>query len=241
MTSSSPNVHADARVGRASLHASVVVRAGATIEDGCQLEENVVVCEGTMLRRGVHVMPGAVLGRPPFATAAATRPLQPTLPPLEIGEGSVIGSNAVIYRGSRIGREVLIGDLAALREECEVGDRTLIGRAVTVNYGTKIGARCKIMDLTHLTGNMLLEDDVFVSAHVSSANDNRMWEGKYAEESIHGPILRRACSIGLGAVLLPGIEIGERAVVAAGAVVTRSVPPGKMVMGVPARVTGDAP
>jgi acetyltransferase-like isoleucine patch superfamily enzyme len=68
-----------------------------------------------------------------------------------------------------------------------------------------------------------------------------MWEGKYAEESIRGPILRRACSIGLGAVLLPGIEIGERAVVAAGAVVTRSVPPGKMVMGVPARVTGDAP
>jgi acetyltransferase-like isoleucine patch superfamily enzyme len=229
-------VHPAARVGRATLGLGVVVRAGAVIEDGCELDEHVVVFEDTVLRAGVRVLPGAVLGRPPVVTKAATRPVEARLPGLEIGPGSVIGAHAVLYRGSRFGAEVLVGDLVSVREQCEIGDRTLLGRAVTVNYNTRVGARCKVMDLTHLTGNMVVEDDVFVSAHVASANDNRMWEGQYAEDEIRGPILRRGCSIGLGARLLPGVEIGEGAVVGAGAVVTRSVAPRAVVMGVPARV-----
>lgn len=240
-TAASITIHPDARVGRVSLATGVVVRAGAVIEDGCVIEENVVVCEDTVIRSGVRVFPGAVLGRPPVATAAASRPLAAQLAALEIGAGSVIGAHAVLYRGTRIGAAVLIGDLASLREECQVGDRTLIARCVTVNYGTRIGSGCKVMDLTHLTGNMLLENDVFVSAQVSSANDNRLWEGKYVEEKIRGPILRRGCAIGLGAILLPGIEIGERAVVGAGAVVTRSVPAGVLVMGCPAHVVKGVP
>ncbi len=232
-------IHPDARIGRVELGPGVVIHLGAVLEDGCVIEAHAIVYEDTILREGVRVLPGAVLGRPPVATRAATRPLAATLPGLEIGPGAVIGAHAVLYRGSRLAAEVLIGDLASLREECAVGERTLIARAVTVNYHTTIGAGCKVMDLTHLTGNMVIEDEVFVSAGVSTANDNRMWEGEYLEELIRGPILRRRCSIGLGAVLLPGVEVGERAVVAAGAVVTRDVPAGKVVMGCPARVVRD--
>ena len=233
---SDATIHPGAKVGNAKLASGVSVREGAVIGDGCVLEENVTVCEGTVLGANVRVLPGAVLGRPPVPTAAASRPLRADLPPLVIGAGSVIGANAVLYRGSTLGAEVLIGDLVSVREECSIGDRSLIGRAVTINYHTVIGANVKIMDLTHLTGNMIIEDDVFVSAHVSSANDNRMWEGQYVENEIRGPVLRRGCSIGLGAVLLPTVEVGERAIVGAGSVVTKNVKPGSLVIGVPARL-----
>jgi len=234
-------VHPDANVGRATLADGVVVRAGAVIGDGCVLDENVVVYEDTILHENVRVMAGAVLGRPPVATAAATRPLRAGLPPLEIGAGCVIGSNAVLYRGSRLAEEVLIGDSVSMREQCEIGPRSLLGRSVTVNYNTTIGANCKVMDLSHLTGNMVIEDGVFVSAHVSSANDNKMWEGQYAEDEIRGPVLRRGCSIGLGAVLLPKIKVGEGAIVGAGSVVTRNVKAGTLVIGAPARLVRTLP
>jgi len=197
-------IHPSARVGDAMLAAGVIVHAGAVIEDGCVLEAHAVVCEDTVLRAGVRVLPGAVLGRPPVATRAATRPLAAALPALEIGPGSVIGAHAVLYRGSRLAAEVMIGDLASLREECEVGERTLIARAVTVNYNTKIGARCKVMDLTHLTGNMLIEDEVFVSAGVSTANDNRMWRASTSRSAFGVPSSGAAARSGSEPCCSPG-------------------------------------
>ena len=233
-------VHPEALIGRVELGPGVVVQRGAVLEDGCIVGAHVVIEAGTVLRAGVRVFPGAVLGRPPVATPAASRPLAAELPPLEVGPGSIIGAHAVLYRGVRLESEVMIGDLASIREECVIGTVSLVARSVTINYHTVVGAHCKIMDLTHLTGNMTLEDEVFVSALVSSANDNQMWQGEYVEGRVIGPVLRRGCSIGLGAVLLPGVEIGQRAVVGAGSVVTRNVPAGRRVMGVPARDAGPA-
>jgi acetyltransferase-like isoleucine patch superfamily enzyme len=87
----------------------------------------------------------------------------------------------------------------------------------------------------YLTAYTVVEDDVFLGPGVLTTNDDTM--ARHARgEALRGPRLRRACRVGGAAVLLPGVEVGEEAFVAAGAVVTRDVPPGAVVMGVPARV-----
>jgi acetyltransferase-like isoleucine patch superfamily enzyme len=81
-----------------------------------------------------------------------------------------------------------------------------------------------------------VEDDVFVGPGVVTTNDDSM--GRDGSTPLVGVTLRRGCRVGGGAVLVPGVEVGEEAYIAAGAVVTRDVPAGMMVMGVPARVVG---
>ena len=93
----------------------------------------------------------------------------------------------------------------------------------------------RVQTLCYVTAFSLLEDDVFFGPGASTTNDDTMSRHD-ASYALRGAVLRRACRIGGGAVLCPGVEIGEEAFVAAGAVVTRDVPPRAVVMGVPARV-----
>jgi acetyltransferase-like isoleucine patch superfamily enzyme len=93
----------------------------------------------------------------------------------------------------------------------------------------------RVQTSVYLTAFTLVEDDVFVGPGVITTNDDTIARHP-PQESLRGPILRRACRIGGGAVLTPGVEIGEEAFVAAGALVTRDVPPRAVVMGVPAKV-----
>jgi acetyltransferase-like isoleucine patch superfamily enzyme len=95
------------------------------------------------------------------------------------------------------------------------------------------------MDLTHITGNCRIGDDVFISVLVSTANDNVLVTREYKAEAILGPTIADKASIGLGASLLPAVFIGEGAMVGAGSVVTRDVPPYRLAIGTPARSVRD--
>ena len=86
----------------------------------------------------------------------------------------------------------------------------------------------------------IIEDDVFIGPGATTTNDDTMAR-QAPDAGLRGAVLRRACRIGGGAVLVPGVEIGEEAFVAAGAVVTADVPARKVVMGVPARLVKDVP
>jgi acetyltransferase-like isoleucine patch superfamily enzyme len=89
-----------------------------------------------------------------------------------------------------------------------------------------------------VTAGTVVEDDVFLGPGATTLNDNTM--GRHAAgEKLSAPALRRACRIGGGAVIVPGVEVGEEAFIAAGAVVTRDVPARAVVMGVPGRVVGE--
>lgn len=182
----------------------------------------------------VIVFPGAVLGKAPMGPGLARQPRLPEDPRPRIGAGCVIGANAVIYAGVTIGAGTLIGDGVVIREDVEIGELCVIGSNSTINAHTRIGSRVKIMDLSHITADALIEDDVFISTGVLSTNDNAM--GRKGTHGFAGPIVRKGAAIGAGVILLPGKEVGEGATVGAGAVVTRDVPAGKTVMGVPARV-----
>lgn len=210
--------------------------ADCRIGDGVELKSGVSVYPGTRIGAACTTYENAVLGRPPQGTSAMTRKIRDDLQPLTIGEGCVIGACAVLYCGTTIGNQVLIGDLASIREQCRIGDNCIVARGVTVNYNTQIGNRVKIMDNTHITGNMVIEDDVFVSCLVATTNDVSLDRDRAGHTDYPGPVLRRGASIGALASLLPGVEVGEFAIVASGAVVVRPVPPRKVVAGAPARV-----
>jgi acetyltransferase-like isoleucine patch superfamily enzyme len=126
---------------------------------------------------------------------------------------------------------------------CEIGDETSIGTFVEIQKGVKVGARCKIQSHTFICEGVTIEDEVFVGHNVNFLNDR--WPAAVNEDGTRKtdadwkvePILvRRRAAIGTAAVILPGVTIGERAVVGAGAVVTKDVPDDAVVVGNPARV-----
>lgn len=203
------------------------------------IDPTAVVLEGTVLGPGCEVQAGAILGKSPKLARSSTA-ARAELPPLQLGREAVVCAQAIVFAGSQLGDRVIIGDQAFVRERVTIGDGSLIGRGSTVENDTTIGARVKIQTQVYITAYMTIEDDVFVGPGVTTTNDDTMsrHDKSYA---LRGPVLRRACRIGGGAVLCPGVEIGEEAFVAAGAVVTKDVPPRAVVLGVPARVVREVP
>lgn len=218
---------------------NVVILDNVQIGDNVYIGHNVVIHEGTKIGNNVFVDDGSILGRIPRSGASSRRKAERNLPPLEIGDDCVISANVILYRGTRIGNQVMIGDFVSIREQNEIGDKTIIGRLVMMEPRTRIGENVRTSAGTHLTSDMIIEDEAFIGNEISTTNDNLM--GRGVAGKYKGPHIKRGARIGSNSTLLPGVVIGEEALVAAGAVVTRDVPCGKIVMGVPAKVVGDVP
>ena len=205
----------------------------------CRVYRGAVLFPNVILGDNVTIFPGAVIGRPPLSTGATRLAVTcDPLRPVKIGKGCVIGSNAVIYSDVEVGNNSMVCDTACIREKCRIGSFCVIAQGVTINYSTRIGNHVKIMDNTHITGNMTIEDRVFISTLVSTTNDNLMGRRKESYEP-KGPLIRKFATIGQGSCILPGVEIGENAIVGSNAVVTRAVAPKTVVMGTPARFARD--
>src|SRR5665213_262815 len=126
---------------------------------------------------------------------------------------------------------------------CDIGEDSKIGSFVEIQKGARIGARCKISSHTFICEGVVLEDEVFVGHNVTFINDlyprSTSAEGKLQTEADWKCVptrVQRGASIGSGATLLCGINVGARAVIGAGSVVTRDVPADAVVAGNPARV-----
>jgi len=209
-----------ARVGEGvSFGAHVVVHAGVVIGDGCTI--------------GDHV----VLGKQPTLAAGSASARRDPPGALELAPGVRVGTAAVIFAGAQLGEQCIVGDQTYVRERSRVGARSLVGRGSAIDNDITIGDRVKVQTGVYLTAGSLVEDDVFVGPGVVTTNDDTMARHP-PDQALRGATLRRACRVGGGAVLVPGVEIGEEAFVAAGAVVTRDVAARSVVMGVPARAVG---
>jgi acetyltransferase-like isoleucine patch superfamily enzyme len=142
----------------------------------------------------------------------------------------------------KLGRNVRIYAFVNLYG-CEVGDETRIGTFVEIQKGAKIGARCKISSHTFICEGVTIESGVFVGHGVTFINDRYPRATRVSGElqtdadwSVQNTLIKRGASIGSGATLLGGVTIGENAIVGAGSVVTKDVPPNTTVAGNPARV-----
>jgi UDP-2-acetamido-3-amino-2,3-dideoxy-glucuronate N-acetyltransferase len=217
----------------------LVLSPTASIGDGVAFGAHVVVHDGVVLGDGVVVQDGAILGKPPTLAPRSTAPRN-ELEPLVVEAGAAICAQAIVFAGAHIGAGAIVGDQACVRERARVGAGTVVGRGSMVDNDVRIGERVRVQSHVYLTAYSVVEDDVFVGPCAMTTNDHTMARHQ-PEEALSGAVLRRACRIGGGAVLTPGVEVGEEAFVAAGAVVTNHVASRAVVMGVPARQVRQVP
>ncbi|VVB96523.1 2,3,4,5-tetrahydropyridine-2,6-dicarboxylate N-acetyltransferase [uncultured archaeon] len=150
-----------------------------------------------------------------------------------IGDDAVIRSNSTIYMDVEIGNYLRTGHNILIREETRMGNRVLIGTNTIIDGRTKIGNNVSIQGNVYIPLNVSIEDNVFIGPCAVLANDKYPIRTK---SDLKGPTLRKGASVGANATILPGVEIGEGAMVAAGALVTKDIPPWKLAIGFPARI-----
>lgn len=202
--------------------------------------QNVVVYPETVMGAGCLLADNAVVGKQPVLGHRSTARREP-LAPLEIGVACTISTGAVVFAGTTLGDRVIVGDQACVRERCELGDDVIVGRGSLVENDTTIGRNVTIQANAYVTAYTTIEDDVFIAPCVVTTNDNYMGRTEQRHAMRRGPTIRRGARIGGGAVILPGIEIGEEAFVGAGAVVVRDVPARTVVVGNPAAALREVP
>jgi acetyltransferase-like isoleucine patch superfamily enzyme len=211
---------------------------GVEIGEGVSFGAYVVVHEGTRIGDGCTLEDHVVLGKRP--RLAPRSGAQGAVGPLELGPRVTVCAGAVVFAGASVGEGTILGDQSFVRERARIGAGSVIGRGSVVDNDVDVGARVRVQSNVYLTAYTVVEDDVFVGPGVTTTNDDTM--ARHAKEvALRGAMLRRACRVGGGSVLTPGVEIGEEAFVASGAVITRDVPARAVVMGVPARTVREVP
>lgn len=229
-------VHASARIGEGTtLGEFCVIGANVVIGAGCKLGHHVVIHEDTVVGNTVRIDDHASLGKRPMKAANSATTKDQELPPLTVGELSIVGTGVVLYRGAAVDAKVLMADLATIRENVTIGRGTIVGRGVTVENFCTVGRYCKLESECYITAYSTLEDRVFIAPGVVTSNDNFVGRTQERFKHFKGVTVKKGGRVGAGTVTLPGVTIGEDALVAAGSTVTKDVDPRMIVMGKPAR------
>lgn len=149
------------------------------------------------------------------------------------GQHCVIAPDVLIGEATRLGNFVFIRDVTAIGHHCTIGSYVDIEGDVTIGNYVSLQSAC------YITRGVIIEDDVFCGPRIITMNDKRIC---HRRPQLHferaAPRILRAARVGGGSVLLPGVTIGENALVGAGSVVTKDVPDFAIVVGNPATVIG---
>jgi len=236
------HIHPTCQIGAGTRYGhNTVISENVRIGNNCQIGHGVVIHPDTVIGNDVRIDDNTIVGKLPMKAALSAITRDQQLPPCEIEDGCLVGALSVLYRGCKLRTKVMVADLASIREEVELGEYTIVGRGVTVENKVKIGKRCKLETEAYITALSEIEDGCFIAPEVTFTNDNFLGRTKERFKFHKGVTVKRGGRIGANVTVLPGITIGEDALVAAGSVVTRDVPAKKLVMGSPARVRRDVP
>jgi UDP-2-acetamido-3-amino-2,3-dideoxy-glucuronate N-acetyltransferase len=230
MIAESAKVGADTSLGH-----FCVIGEHVQIGNGCRIGHHVIIHDDTIIGDGSTIDDHAVLGKPPLRSRSMAVDPKGNLPALKLSDHVVVGTGAIIFRGSTVGENSLVADLASLRENVSIGGNTIIGRGVAVENAVKIGDSCKIEAGAFICAHTTIEDNCFVAPEVTLTNDNFL--GRTEERKLYysGTTIRRGGRIGANATILPGKTVEAEGVAAAGSVVTKNIESGRIVAGVPAK------
>jgi len=152
-------------------------------------------------------------------------------PGTTIGHHAILRSGTIIYCDVIIGNYFQSGHNTLIREKTRIGDRTAIGTATVIDGNTSIGNDVSLQSLVYIPTNTTIGNHVFIGPNAVLTNDRYPPSG-----CLKGPVVKTGAAIGANATILPGVCIGEGALVAAGSIVTRDVPDYMMAVGTPARM-----
>jgi acetyltransferase-like isoleucine patch superfamily enzyme len=218
-----------------------VIEKDVEIGDDTVIGHNVVIRAGSKIGKSSVIGDNTVIGKQPLRSKRSIFKTNKKYEPANLGDECLIGAQVVVYVGTEIANNVLIADSAAVREDVKIGEYTIIGRNCTVENVTTIGKKCKLETNCYITAYSVIEDFCFIAPGVMTTNDNYLGRTEERFKHFKGVTVRKGGRIGGGAIILPGIEIGEDAIIAAGALVTRNVPAKQIFAGVPAKYFRDTP
>jgi len=152
------------------------------------------------------------------------------------------GQYCVIFPDVTLGQGTRLGNFVLIRSNTQIGQNCTIGSYVDIEGDVFIGNHVSLQSACYITRGVIIEDEVFCGPRVTTMNDKRMVHRRANLTFVRAaPRILRAARVGGGSVLLPGVTIGQNALVGAGSVVTRDVPDYAIVTGNPARVVGQVP
>lgn len=235
-------IHASAKVGEGTTFGEFcVIGAGVVIGKGCRIANHVVIHADTVVGDNVRIDDHASLGKLPMKAANSATTKEQELPPLSLGELSIVGTGVILYRGAAIDAKVLMADLCTVRENVTIGRGTIVGRGVTVENFCTVGRFCKLESECYLCAYTTLEDRVFIAPGVVTSNDNFVGRTQERFKHFKGVTVKKGGRVGAGSVTLPGVVIAEDALIAAGSTVTKDVPARTIMLGRPAKPWRDVP
>lgn len=179
---------------------------------------------------GLRIDDGVCLGYSPERVQLQT--------PLILGRFARLRSGTVLYLGSTIGDYFSTGHHVVLREECVIGDHVSVWSNSVIDYGSHIGSGVKIHANCYIAQYSRICDDAFLAPGVTFAND--LYPGHpESAGAMTGPTIEAGAQLGVNVTVLPFVTVGDGAMIGAGAVVTRDIPPGTVAAGCPATVIGE--
>jgi acetyltransferase-like isoleucine patch superfamily enzyme len=221
------------------LSKNIQIGSNATMADDVILGNNVSLGDNVIVGKGVVVGDNVIIGYRDIKKKQ-NAPAKPIL--TEIGEGVMIRSGSVIYQGTKIGSNSMVGHNTVIRENTIIGHDTYIGSLTSIEGDTKIGNYVGIQTQCYITKFCDIGDYTFIAPFFVGANDPLMSHMREKHgQNLVGFTTEKYVRIAVGVTSLPGVHFGEGCIIGAGSVVTKDVPPYKVMMGVPARVVREAP
>jgi acetyltransferase-like isoleucine patch superfamily enzyme len=196
--------------------------------NGTQIHKTALVASWVRFDDNCLVHPYAIVGRvPDLSPSLARNPKQIKI--LKIGKNTILGYHSVIYSDVILGDDCLVGDFALIREGSRIGNICVIGCHVSISYDSKISDNCRFQNGSVFIGEC--GEGCFFGVGVVCSSDRKIDLDNYRFDKFTPPIFGKRVMIGSGANILPGVRIGDGAIIGAGSIVVKDVEEGDVILG----------